>query len=553
MLKEILREIENPTSHGHRSRHRGPPRTASLREHSENRFQSYKFQKNDGEWNPLSDIAFKLDITQRLNKLTEQNIREQTEGLREWLAKPLWVPTPEEIANEVGDSGQKLIPMTLEDRVEFITQTILNKGVNEVFFAKMYAVLVRELGGAVKDRVVKTNETTLYDFVANPSDNERDAQVAGGHIRFMALLLDLHWQEYIDVLDRLIEKIETDGNAVLIEMFRDFVFTGGKDVCRAIEERAEEQQFFARFSKCQDRPGLAKRLYFMFTDVNEKLEEWIGDAAPKVVHEEQGVENSEGMRQVRNAYSLFAEMPGAPFAPETQECMRDCRLSGREFLSGCLSIFPDQAGDHTTFCSFVSYGVGVKNVSREAIKQGIWAAIEEYKQGVELDCPTIWNMLSDLIYFMIIRGVIDLGVAKDIKSRFPAVDRPWDWENGMKWFLYDCHDFRRAARIGNAWSPEIKDALSMPDTLKSGVQIRQFSRLVVVAIMRSIFEIVLAAAESSKSAVTPDSFRQWSGLINKVSQRFSAVVEEEFAWAAEQNAFRFTLEDIVRGNQVRFR
>ena len=552
ILKELMTRKGSgfgSSSRGGRHWKRGGPRKAAFVELGKDRFVTSKFEKNQGTWNPLSDRAFKNDITETLNKLTEKNIREQVQKVAECLERPIWQPTEEEIRNEVGDKTDGFRPMTREERESFVMTRIIDKAVKEHAFNRIYANVVKALD-VLRDRIVDFNQQKLYDFIANPSDNESDTLVATGHAKLMALLIDVSWKKYMDVLDVLIEKIEYDENPgsppVVIEMFRDFVMTGGEIMCKTIQERADEHEFFRRFLDCMNREGIPSRILFMFVDVKEKVDEWLSGIAPSPTIEQEVRSDGQAVSQVRSAYSSYLETPGYPYSPETAECFRLCRIPALDFLTACMEIFPDQAGDHYSFCQFICFGLAEKRSSPVGCKRCLVTAAAGYRKGgVDLDCPDIWNNMADLMYLMIIKKIIDKADAIEVTKEFPSA-APWDWENGMKWFLYDYYDFHTAADVDRAWSLEVRNALQLPRKLMKSCGKIPLSKLIVVGSVRSMCELVAAKASAS-----PDEFATWQNLIRDMVKNYGTIVEDELRFAIEQNAFAFSVNDVFQRCQVR--
>lgn len=520
------------------------------------RFVSNRLEKATNLWNSKSDRAFALEVTEILNKVTNASTRNQVRALENLLRRELWTPTPEEIEEE-RSRGWDQDPMDREGRIDFIVEKMTDKAVKEQGFTKIYADLTRMLRPEIKDKIREKNSNTVQDYIYTPSTDESDSIVSLGTSRFMAFLHNVgiyeNTSEVVQKLWEMVGQIEKNMNVYLIEMFSVFVMSSTKESCQKLaaaqfqtdsDEPQTGQAVFDRFIALEEAK-LPNRIHFMIKDVHEKLDEYLlGKVIKKVAVTTETKKNYKSM--VRNAFSLFEEIDGAPRSPETRECMKGCTISPSDFLFACMEIFPDYSKSHHIFCDFICFGLKMMNMRYRDLEKTMIRALHTYKEGVADDCPPLWTMTADLLYTMIIQKVIDVSSVKSIRKQFPDNAQSWSPGNSMKWFLYDIHDFHTSVRLSEDWlrlgdrkeMTEIRDALTMPDRLDKLTADSPVSKLTVVAFVRSV--------GCSLGTVTSISqLMKWRPFINKINEKgLGEIFCDEMSYILDEKA-DFECEDVL--------
>jgi hypothetical protein len=110
----------------------------------------------------------------------------------------------------------------------------------------------------------------------------------------------------------------------------------------------------------------------------------------------------------------------------------------------------------------------------------------------------------------------------------------------MKWFLYDCYEFQAPIEV-DGFSAEIKDALVMPRTIENPPPTIPMSRLIAVALMRSIREKLA----DSEGETRISAFHKWKGLLAIAIRKQKQMTREELQKLVEYLEVRWEVNDIV--------
>jgi hypothetical protein len=471
-----------------------------------------------------SDKVFRSNLNQALNRITDATVDD--------VAHEVWgLQEPLEDATEYNPN-----PWTRRQRFDHMVTTIVDKASREQAFVTQYATFVKRSVPDLQAEVVKkTTDDFNFNFAnTHESDPDDFTLIATGSARFFAVLsaLDvIRSDDYCEALVRLMAHIHLKMYPAAIEMLLGFVMTAGKTVIRDVSERAPI--VWRQLDEAMHRPQLKRRLHFMFVDIDEKRREWMEGVSPAKKPAAGPRRSNEAIGEVRNAFSTF--MDGTDVA---------CNLAVPDFLRAALELHLDHVRDHWLFIQFICTVLEQKGANPLDAKAGLIERVQICKQmQLERDCPTLWPITSDLLYMMLIKGQLRLQDAKDIRNCYPdAPNVDWTPEPGMKWFLYDCYEFQAPVEVDNFFSTEIRDALAMPRTIENPPPSIPMSRLIAVALVRSIRE-KLAYSEGE---IKIGALQKWKGLIALAIKKQEQTTREELQKLVEYLEVRFEVDEIVQ-------
>jgi hypothetical protein len=429
-------------------------------------------------------------------------------------------------------------PMSALQRRAHLVQTIVQKAALEQAFAEQYAEYVMRsdpvngIRGPVVDQVSIEVDAAISNTHA--SDSDSFTLSATGHTKFYGALAArraIEPEKYCDVLLVLMRRAHAYAFPALIEMLNAFVLTAGPEVVRTVADVLPE--IWDLFGELLERPGLRQRLHFILVDVDEKRREWLEGVVTHVVSRTEIVVSNEAIVAVRHAFTNFID-----------ETEIGCNLAADEFLRTALEMYPDHIRDHYLFAQFICKLLQEKKAQSLQIKDlMIDRARKCIDEGVESDCPLLWPITADLIYLMVIKGLIQYDQASAIRACFPDGRRGERWkpEEGMKWFLYDVYEFRTPAQVGEQWSQEIRDALAMPTTIENPPQSILMSRLIAIALIRAI-----GTRLENERSIDINSFQKWKKLLFIAFQRQRKTAFEEMGALIESLYLNLSPEDVER-------
>lgn len=532
ILMNFYQEIKNPEqfrSSGKYSKKRFNKSSgdAKLIELNPDRFTTTKLEKNAGLWDETSDEAFTMRVNQILNGLTAQKLDEALRGLEESLSV---TGNPELV-----DMSKPR--MNQEEKIKYIADIIVKKASSELAFADIYSKLSAKCSNELRTSIVTRTNTDFYEFLYNPGDpdSEEDSLNACGTAKFFGALIS---QKVVDhgssltAFETLISKLHSqDMHPQFVEMTKDFVLAAGKDFSLFINK--DHPELFKLLDQCKNNPGLKARLRFLLKDVIEQRDEWIyGKRAPRaqvVQVDDKPSDLREAQAQIRSAFSSFVE-------GDTPHLT----IQSRDFLRAAIDLLIDQKEIYS-YCSFVaSMLLTMKTNPLKDIQNVMCQKLKEFvTQNIEKDCPKIWNNISDLIYTLILNHLITKDNARHIKQEFPDHGKNWNPENGLKWYITDYLDFYEPISLDKYWPPELHDVLQMPKTIKQPKDNMKMSRLIVVAMIRSISAIL------STDRIELSDFDKWKPLLKEAFSKYENIFSEEMDALLSYRQSSISLDNVI--------
>jgi hypothetical protein len=213
-----------------------------------------------------------------------------------------------------------------------------------------------------------------------------------------------------------------------------------------------------------------------------------------------------------------------------------------EFLCAAGDLFPDQMRDGLTFGEFICDILASKRAPvRDVVDTLSQIAGQYLANREEEDAPKLWAVFDDLLYLMLLKGLLYVDHVKTIWRAFPK-EHSGDVVNGMKWFLFDHHPFAAAITLERFPSDEVREALLMPATIEQRCP-RHFraSRLVAVAVIRSIAAKVADLPEPSIEG----GFSKWKDYMQMILQRQRKVFDDELEFVIMDYEFPVSKEHLV--------
>ena len=534
MLLNYIQEIDEKQKRGKLRRshtNENPPRsnsTAQLVEIDSNRFVSTIYSKNVGQWDDTSDEAFKIAVNQALNSLTNKNIKSV---INEILTLTQTVPR------------SKNVTMPKEQREKFVVETLVRKAIEEKSFAEIYSKFVKDYPHkSFRDSIVERALFFFNKYVNNPGmQNDDIAEMeAVGSARFFSSMVkeDLIQLEIIKQhINTLVDAITPQENSSNlphshhIEMINSFYLDLDSKYAHQIEET--NGNMWEKIDLCMELPQLPKRLYFLLLDVKENRDKWINN----INHEELNSKNQSSNKNkglIRSAFVEYCESNKIP----------DPVLGSRDFLSAALEIFPDQTQHYFDFCDFITKTLVKLNCKRITILPVLKQQIKKYQsQQIEQECPSIWPNISTLINMFLLNNLLFSSQANEVHHLISS--SVWNFENSMKWYLHDFHDFSEPVYIDSQdnrnWPLEIIDALRMPNTITSQQTKIPMSRLICVSLIRSIFQKL-----STKEVVTLESLQEWKPLLHLAYTGQKTAFCEEMQYLLDELELSNSVDDVIR-------
>lgn len=462
---------------GKRSQFAHSPSVATLVELNKDRFTSTQLEKNIGQWDETSDEAFKININQILNRLTPKNMEQSIKEIKEQ------INMKKDPAHSLQkDSNNNMTP---KDREQFVVKTLVDKATKEQSFSDLYAQFTSKCSDNFRDKVVELNHSSINDSIVNPGteNDEQSSLMCNGSAKFFASLASVNlvnpeslYDIIKDILDELSNKIPHSHH---IEMLNSFYLNISPEVANKIDEIFDDDEIWTVVDQVMKIPTLKKRLYFLLLDIIEKRDKFRQNQdesqnASKTVNDQFSKEN---MSKVRGAFSSYLESYNLP----------DIDLKSRDFFNAALEIFPDETKYYYDFCQFISNELKAMHAQKNDTSKILSDKVQKFKeQNIEKECPNVWANISTLINMFLLEDLITLDRANEIHKKFP--EPVWDFNNSMKWYIYDFLDFSKAIHVSK-WPIELCDALSLPERLDN-LNSKDFwmSRLICVALIRSLYQ-----------------------------------------------------------------
>ncbi|OHT11672.1 hypothetical protein TRFO_03895 [Tritrichomonas foetus] len=470
-----------------------------------NSFMPTKEQKDAGIWDENSEQAFTMNVLSLLNRLTQQNMQITIQEL-----KPL-LKTPE--------------------RVTFVADTLTEKASQEHAFSSLYATFTMKLRGihSLESIIIKKTMKKFNEYSELSLNDDSDTHELTGCSKFVACLIkikSISINDGIECIKRLITKLEAPKIASSnVEMFLIFVQNIGAEFAKKVPLALWE-----RFLKVKRERELTSRVKYLLVDVEEIYSEMVLGVSKKqmAVSKPLPIKSDAKMFLVRDAFTNYKE--------ECDNISVDLPID--EFLRAASDLFPDQTKDPATYCEFICYICERMKPKKNIIIEILGKCAAEYcKNKIEGDSPKMWGLFDDLLYYMIIKKILNCSDVQQIMKSFPELHES-NIENGMKWFLCDKHNFTKAIDLPDFPSAEVRDALMMPDTIHKPVpETLRMSRLISLSIMRSIAEAICEHDDPYEE------LKQYIDYLELIEDR-QIGFDKEWNSIIEYYNFNFTLDDI---------
>ncbi|KAH0789622.1 MIF4G domain containing protein [Histomonas meleagridis] len=492
-----------------------PPRSTSaeLVVMNANRFTTSQYEKNTGYYDENSDEAFKATVNQTMNRLTKSNVDD----------------TVSEIAKIV-QANQNNIP-----RIDYIVTTLVEKASKEHFFSDLYADFTSKCK-MLTERIIEKTTNLFFDIIANPGtegDAFSSATCIGSSAFFGALSNksiikeESIIQSAFKVIDSILKELKNPKSekvSNLVEMMKSFFSHGGPNVTKLVNDKAPE--IWELFERAKTSKNLKKRLYFFFVDVSEKKDEWLTGKVNSR-NEIMPTNSNEDISLVNNLYANYEDSNEA----------EQISIPISNFLLASMDLYPDQHQNHIHFSGFVAKTLVLNKAKSNDVKKTLLISIQKYNDNSVInDCPMIWINVSDLINEFLLNKLISLNDAREIHKKYPKC-KNYDPFNSMKWYIDDNYDFCDAVELGNDWPQEIKDALRMPKTILEHPNELMMSKLIAVALIRSIVEYL------GDNAINLKAYDEWKKLINLALQKEEKIVVREIESCISMYDLPFTVDE----------
>jgi hypothetical protein len=437
-----------------------PKGDATLVRSSENSYVPSAMYKAAGMWDENSEEAFRMTVKQELNRLTAVRLNE----VKVVILKQI----NEHKANDI------------RWRRGFVASVICEKGAQEPAFSEIYAQFLKALDQKEIENTVATNISNQFrDAFDNPGEESDESQMWSGCAGFVGHLTRLRLLSADNTsnnLSNLMKEIKAKHHGHHVEMLGSLVEGAGQEFARGVSE-----EIWNNLNELIEDRSISPRLRFLMKDVSDRVNDWLlGRPRRIVVRRDAGSDGR--LPKVRSAFSDFLD-------DESRVPRMD--LSPRDFLEAALELLPDQAEkDPQAYCVFIRTVLMSARMDPREPMDILVKGVERFQeQNLDADCPQLWLWMTKLLCEMIIYGLVSLGDAEVIRSRFGG-DR-WDPVEDLKWYIYDTHDFSQEVDCRNIRDDrdrlrEIKDALSLPRVMRQGRQDRiGMSRLIAVGVVRT--------------------------------------------------------------------
>jgi hypothetical protein len=472
------------------------------------RFVPSCLAKSAKVWDPASQQAFEMGIMTLLNRLTRDNIKQVVEEL-----------TPR---------------LTSSDRVKFVVAVLNEKAANEHLFSELYAQFTRDCGlPELRTSVVGQVTTEFFAWAANKRRTEGECHIATGCAKFYGALVAggliglESGQTAFELLIQNMENGTVEGMVAdhVVQMMVAMVGSSGADFARRLSPT-----LWSRFDVVLKKGVLSSRLNCLLQDVADLRDEFLFGTRRTGALQQAPVHSESAVQAVRLSFENYKDTSEAMIA-----------IPAPEFLCAAGVLFPDQTRDGRTFGDFICEVLAAKRAPVRDVVDTLSQIAGQYLANRECeDAPKLWAVFDDLLYLMMLRGLLYIDHVKTIWGAFPK-EHNCDVVNGMKWFLFDQHSFATPIAIDRFPSDEVREALMMPTTIEQRCP-RHFrtSRLIAVAVVRSIAAKVADLAEP-----LIESFLKWKDYVYLVMQRQKKVFDDELDFVIMDYEFPFSKEQLV--------
>ena len=469
-------------------------------------FQSTKSRKEAGIWDENSYEAFTMSALSMLNRLTKQNMDLTINELKALLKG--------------------------SEQISFFTQAIVDKVPQEHAFSLLYATFTSRLHFKnIERRIVELVLKKFFECcnIALTLDENSDTHVLTGCSKFVACLIQVHSISVENGIKCVNEMVKNFNNqkipSAIVEMLLIFVQNINEDFALKMPSSTWD-----KIIQVKKENQLPSRIKYLLEDIEEIYEHVILKQPKKAISSVKPLplHSDSKMYLVRDAFTNYKEETGS----------FDVDLPTNEFLRAAGDLFPDQTRDPSTYCEFICDILEKEKADPTMIVDVLGKCASEYcKNKIEGDSPKMWALFDDLLYYLILRKIINCDDAQLIMKNFPAMHES-DIINGMKWFLCDKHNFTKAINLPNFPSDEIKDALLMPETIHKPIpENLKMSRLIAISIMRSIAEVI------SNKENPFDALKEYIEYLALIDDRYIGF-KVELEGIIDYYGFDFTLDDV---------
>lgn len=535
ILKNYVLESENNQSKRSKPKARAPftsTPSATLVVLDSERFTSSQLQKNIGEWDETSDQAFIMAINQSLNSLNNNNMDESLAQIQQQCS----------ITSKSDPKPPAEKNMTVKERNNFVVRTLVDKATKEIAYAPLYARFATKFPQDFLTEILELNHATINNCIMN-TESSGSLICIGSATFFVALANEklIVGNDLFKVLSNLINEMSERSHPFLIEMFNSFYMNAGQEVADGIEQ--EYPELWDTIKEVKEKPDLGKRLYFMLVDTEERREKWLNksqkdDDTSNVQNQQsnQGQSSKENIATVRSAFSEFLSNydDGGIEVPQIN-------LSPHDFLYAALDVFPEVTKTFFPFIEFISITLENKRASENGNHFILLNRVDRYKElNIDGDAPNIWRNMSILIDNMILRNELSIPNAADVHSHYPEPNQ-WSFENSIKWYLNDYHDFRDPIFVhSTGLSLEISDALTMPDKVKNNRNNFSMSKLMCIALIRSLNQKMTNYGKPQLRA-----FDKYKDQLSLAAERYPELFQSEMDYLLQSLEMPKTVDEVI--------
>jgi hypothetical protein len=383
--------------------------------------------------------------------------------------------------------------------------------------------------------VVAQVSNEFYVWCVNRRRGENEGHIATGCAKFYGALvavgsIGLEASEH--AFEMLLRNLEMGiaARAVaghIVEMLFAFVSSAGPEFARRLPP-----ELWARFDVVPSNRVLSSRLNCLLIDVGELRDEFVhGKKRLAAASQPLPPRSEEGIREVRNALEVYREGGQASTAD----------LPVHTFLRAIGDLVLDQTRDFMTVSEYVCDSLAIRRIPPRDIADMLGQIASQYLgNNSESDNPHIWSWFDDLLYLMLLRGLVYPDHVKTVWKAFPRQHEE-NLVNGMKWFLHDHHYFAQPVKLERFPSDEVREALMIPETIGEPIPADfRISRLISLAIVRAI-----AARVAISDAPALADFAQWKDYLRFVMEKDRKSFDDEVDFVLAEYGFAFSKDDLV--------
>ena len=328
-------------------------------------------------------------------------------------------------------------------------------------------------------------------------------------------------------------------------MLEKFITTAGEEYANHISN-----EHWSLFDGILEKEGTRSRKGCLLLNIKDAREMW--------VHKAVQAKASTAVIETRDDLSSRIREWFCDFLDSSK--LSGNGVNAPDFIKGGLSALPDYVKDYKGYAVFL--GATARNLSGDrpnpnVARDAFISSLREAEaSNVVKDCPKIYTALFACVCGLLMHGLLSFSAAEEVYEHFPEGRPEVSWENELKYFIFDVHDFQQPIRVeSRSLSNEIRDALLMPEAIEKRGERSQLSRLVAVAVCRVAVNRICAELDKVDAMEEPEkgldrrrseeAVRQVRGALLGVIRRMEKVFREEFEPAIVDFNIPLTCEDIV--------